>query len=347
MDDFPGDEIESGEESNDFVPAVVDFLKTYLLHPTSAFKKNVAKAFGHLMKIPNSHIDGQSAVNKALYDARVDLIKATGKKLAKSIEVDEDLAAIASNTYAGKILRQQLNSTKVLQHAADEIEKLPPIPEGKTEADKTVEDKTVEDISDDWLNAFESEAVNMSSEHMQMHFGKILAGEIQKPGSYSIRTVKLIAQLDNRAAILFRKLCSLACTLSVPGRIIDSRVIAIGDVAQSNGLVPYGLSFDDLNVLFEYGLIIGDYNSSMPYIDTVVRDGNKCGLPFRYMNIDYALVPKPGRTWQEQIHFKVSGVALSVAGRELLDIVETEENETYSKALTAFFDQRGFELTLV
>ncbi|MFZ6781001.1 DUF2806 domain-containing protein [Undibacterium sp. Ji83W] len=337
MDDFPGDEIESGEESNGFVPAVVDFLKTYLLHPTSALKKNVAKAFGQMLKIPNSHIDGQSAVNKAMYDARVDVIKATGKKLAKSIKIDEDLAAIATNTYAGKILRQQVNTTKILQHTADEIEKLPPIPENKT----------VEDISDDWLNAFEAEAVNMSSEHMQMHFGKILAGEIHKPGSYSIRTIKLMSQLDNRAAILFRKLCSLTCTMSIPERVIDSRVIAIGDSAQSNGLAAFGLSFNDLNILFEYGLIIGDYNSYMQYFETVASEGNGPKIPIRYMDINYALVSKTEITLQSLIDFKIYGVALSAAGKELLNIVETVENEEYSKVLTAYFDQRGFKLALV
>ena len=41
-------------------------------------------------------------------------------------------------------------------------------------------DQAIPDITDDWLNAFEQEAVNMSSEHMQKLFGKILAGEIRQ-----------------------------------------------------------------------------------------------------------------------------------------------------------------------
>ena len=110
-------------------------------------------------------------------------------------------------------------------------------------------------ISDDWLNAFETEAARMSSAQMQRLFGKILAGEIQRPSSFSIKTIKLMSQLDNQAAALFRQLCSLSVSIRIPNTqmIYDVRVASMGNAAL-NSLQQYGLTFDSLNVLQEYAL---------------------------------------------------------------------------------------------
>jgi hypothetical protein len=100
-------------------------------------------------------------------------------------------------------------------------------------------------ISDDLLNAFENEASQASSEQMQRLFGKILAGEIRRPGSFSIRTIKLLSQPDNSAALTFHRLCSLSASLRTADRIFDARVISMGSAA-ANSLQPFGLSFDIL-----------------------------------------------------------------------------------------------------
>jgi hypothetical protein len=102
-------------------------------------------------------------------------------------------------------------------------------------------------------------------------FGKILAGEIRRPASYSIKTIKIMAQLDNRAAALFRLLCSLSISYRFGNIVHDARVVSMGN-AGSNSLAPYGLSFDSLNILHEYGLIISDYNSWMDYQSAVAHE---------------------------------------------------------------------------
>lgn len=88
---------------------------------------------------------------------------------------------------------------------------------------------------------------------MQLLFGKILAGEIRRPTSYSIKTIKLTAQSDNIAAALFKLLCSLSISLRVPNNsnaIIDALVVSMGN-AGPNSLQAYGLGFDALNILQE------------------------------------------------------------------------------------------------
>ncbi|MGV2292262.1 DUF2806 domain-containing protein [Trinickia sp. YCB016] len=337
MDDLPDSEIEPVSDADDGILAtIVDAIGTHFGKMPAMVTKNVAKAFNHLMKLPNAYIDGWAAEVKATSEARVLVIKATGKTLAKSIEVDRSLAAVATATHASRILRQQINAAKVLQQTAQEIK----------HEDAAAIASEPEEISEDWLNAFEREAVDMSSEHMQRLFGKILAGEIKRPKSYSIRTVKLMAQLDNRAAELFQILCSLACTLQTGSYILDCRVLTLGQDAAQNGLKKFGLGFSELNILFEYGLIISDFGSQMMYGSTFVQN-NTVAIPFRYMSRHFGLLPKGVLTSAQMTNFRVSGVQLSQAGKELLGIVEVTENLQYTADLTKHFDSLGYTMVPV
>jgi hypothetical protein len=214
MEDLPDSEITpASEEEGGSLAVIIDAVGTYLGNIPAALKKNVAKAFNHLMKIPNAYLDGLAAEVKATSEARVAITKATGKALAKAVEVDRSLAAVATATHASRILRQQINAAKVLEQAAEELQR---------DSAAASPDQPTE-ITEDWLNAFEREAVDMSSDHMRKLFGKILAGEIRRPKSYSIRTVKLMAQLDNRAAELFRKGTSEQLAIASPQKACWSR----------------------------------------------------------------------------------------------------------------------------
>src|SRR5690606_27257592 len=118
------------------------------------------------------------------------------------------------------------------------------------------------EISDDWLNTFEKEASQKSTADMQLMFAKVLAGEIRRPETFSIKSVKLLGEMDAATAKLFVRLCSLSVALvikSSPGEhIVDVRVASLSGNAAANSLQKYGLGFGQLNVLQEYGLIIPD-----------------------------------------------------------------------------------------
>ena len=92
---------------------------------------------------------------------------------------------------------------------------------------------------------------------MQAYFGKVLAGEITKPGSYSRRTVKILGSLDQNTANHFLRLCSISMKLQ---HIV---VPSLGGDARNNVLKEYGLDFATLNLLNEHGLVISVYNSQL------------------------------------------------------------------------------------
>lgn len=307
-------------------------------------RKNATRAFTRLctaaVEYPAALMENAIAERRAESNARVKLIETSATQIAEQMNTDPEFARLASTKFAHKILRERVNIDRISQIAAEQL---------KSDAVdvKSAEAGEAPPISEDWLNAFEDEAAKMSSEKMQGLFGKILAGEIRAPASYSIKTVKLMAQLDNNAATLFQRLCSLSISLRIPfspsGNALDARVVSMGS-ASSNSLLVYGLPFSALNILHEYGLIISDYNSYMPYNKSVLKNG-PVFLPFIYENKLWAFVANTET--QTDPDFKVNGVALSTAGKELLSIVDIVPDEKYKAALIDFFNKQGKEMVLL
>jgi hypothetical protein len=303
-------------------------------------RENAIKAFGRLctaaVEYPVSLIETAIEERRAESRARVKLIDTSADQIAKQMQTNQTYARAAASKFAQKIIRERVNIDQISQLAADDLKSEPHAAGNEAESPS---------ISDDWLNAFENEASQMSSQQMQLLFGKILAGEIRKPASYSIKAVKLMAQLDNRAASLFRLLCSLSVSLRLPNfnLVLDARVVSMGNAGQ-NSLQSYGLGFDALNILQEYGLIIADYNSMMDY-KTSVAHGGRVIIPILYQNMPYGLIPKTATPQPRALN--ISGVALSQVGKELLSIVDIVPNETYTSALQTFFDGQGMTLTQI
>jgi hypothetical protein len=178
---------------------------------------------------------------------------------------------------------------------------------------------------------------------MQLLFGRILAGEIQRPSSFSIKTVKLLGELDSGAANLFRHFCSLCVSLKAGNLYyLDARVPSLGGNAASNALQSYGLGFGQLNVLHEYGLIIPEYNSYYDYRMCIANENNSVGLAFLHQNCDYGLVPSAERPKNQEM--RLLGVALSNSGTELLRIVNIEPSGNYTTALIEYFATQNLQM---
>ena len=220
------------------------------------------------------------------------------------MNVEPEYAHSAVKKYGQKILREQINLDKTCEVAANQIKH--DVSDSKKEIEESKEPSS---INDDWLNNFEKEASLKSTEEMQLLFGRILAGEIQKPSSFSIKTVKLLASLDNNTATLFQRFCSMCVALKLSNEILDARVISLGGNASSNSLKDYGLSFDQLNLLHEYGLIIPDYNSWFDYRMCIANENQQVALGFIYENRDWGFIPINNRPKDQELRFH--GVAIA------------------------------------
>jgi hypothetical protein len=336
---------ESGAEDSEGAGSVLSVLQDtvgdLVTGVPAPIRKNALKAFSRLctaaVEYPVALIENAIAEKQAESQSRVKLINASADQIARQMQTDPEYARAAAKKFAQKIIRERVNVDQIVGFAAAELKSTAGGSPNKEEPESAP-------LDDDWLNVFENEGAQLSSEQMQRMFGKILAGEIQRPTSYSIKAIKIIAQLDQRAAALFNRLCSLSISIRLPNKtVMDARVVSFGNAGQ-NSLMPHGLGFDALNALQEHGLIISDYNSYSDY-QAAVAYQNTVVLPFVYQSNSYAFFPKIPLT--ERQEFRVVGVALSRAGRELLSIVDIQPDEGYKSALIKFFEQQGMTVTTV
>ena len=198
-----------------------------------------------------------------------------------------------------------------------------------SKADSTVDWSKVDldQFSPEFRRRWISEASNVSDETLQDLWARLLAGELESPGSVSNDTMSIARDMTKERAEEFQKLCSAAlCDFG------GSPLIVVGCGSPgSNSLKPYGLSYEVLTRLVHHRLIVGDMNS---YIELEV-DSSQVRL-FRHQEATW-LVNWPANT---QLH-RISGILFTPAGKELFAVVQKVPNPEYTEAMLKDLGQSG------
>ncbi|MGE0093844.1 MAG: DUF2806 domain-containing protein [Alphaproteobacteria bacterium] len=116
------------------------------------------------------------------------------------------------------------------------------------EAEKVASDTPDEQVSDepidpDWFSRWRSGAEDVSAEKMQQLWARVLAGEVRSPGSYSLRTLQFLSNLNQRDAQLIERIA--------PFRI-DNAILRDDEILKNKGI-----QFSDLLLLDDLGVIQG------------------------------------------------------------------------------------------
>lgn len=130
--------------------------------------------------------------------------------------------------------KKQSNIENVTSFAADELKDEPPIKD--------------EPIDEDWTTRFFRIVEDISNEEMQALWGKILAGEIKQPKTYSLRTLELLRNLSKKEANTFLKVANYAVKSGSSNLLFkgkDEKVLS----------EKYNIHYGDIALLVEIGLI--------------------------------------------------------------------------------------------
>lgn len=140
----------------------------------------------------------------------------------------------------------------------------------------TKETANVTDVDDEWLEHFQDHAEKVSDESMQVIWGKILSGEINKPGTYSKRLLDVLSKMSTNEAKAFRKVCDYSVTINF-GNEIDAPFNPIpvlvkddGKGSFNNGSVP----IESLGILDSIGLVDSSLMFNMKFAPSF-------SIPFR------------------------------------------------------------------
>jgi len=199
-------------------------------------------------------------------------------------------------------------------------------------------------IDDDWLAFFKGKVDQLGTEEAKLLFGKVLAGEIKQPGSFSKRSIGILAEMDPVVGKLFDSLCNISTVISKQHvRVVT---LGVGDVGE-NSLEEFGLPFEALNHLIDAGLIFSEYDTfvGMP----LAAKGQPFELGGTYYRLDVAEAKETEPHAVEKrtaALAAVPGVTLSATGRELRAIVAKKTVHAYVEKLAKGFAERGFDLRI-
>lgn len=129
-----------------------------------------------------------------------------------------------------------------------------------------------QEMENDWVSNFFDKSRIVSDTQMQELWSKVLAGEANKPGTFSKKTVNLLSDLDKSDAELFSKLCGFSWVVAGPTPLVFDENAEI--------YVRNGIKFTDLTHLESIGLV--NFNSLSGFRHT--------NIPNKFV-VSYAGVP--------------------------------------------------------
>ena len=182
------------------------------------------------------------------------------------------------------------------------------------------------------------EASNVSDETLQDLWARLLAGELESPGSVSNDTMSIARDLTKECAEEFQVLCSAA--LCYP----DGRpmiVVGCGNPG-TDSLRPYGLSFEVLAGLAHHRLIIGD----MSTYHNLPLGPSRPFIPAQHQELTLTLHRSDAEIRNGATH-RIRGLLLTPAGKELFAVVEKTPAPEYRAAMLISLEQEGWTVTQV
>ena len=153
--------------------------------PADTLVNKIANAFGR-------HFDPSQRIRMAEAEAQADRILRVS-----ATETDVEVAELrqrAATRFANEEMTKQLNMEGIIERSIPHLN----------------DDANPEEMENDWIMNFFDKGRMVSDDDMQELWARILAGEANNSGSFSRRTVNLVADLDKRDADLFKNLCGFA-----------------------------------------------------------------------------------------------------------------------------------------
>ena len=152
---------------------------------------------GSLFDMPAAFFEGVSR-KKRLSDAIGERLRVAQARVAEQqVQEMPELGAVLIKDVLVDRARKQMNAAGVAVEAIDAMKALPP---SEISGEAETADIQPDNIDEDWMNQFVRYAEDASSDRLQQVWGRVLAGEVRKPGSFSRHTLRFIAELDKETA---------------------------------------------------------------------------------------------------------------------------------------------------
>ncbi len=197
-------------------------------------------------------------------------------------------------------------------------------------AEQLTQEETVseEPVEEDWINRFFNIAEDISNEEMQQLWGRILAGEVKKPKSYSLRTLELLKNLSKHEAETFMKFASLAINSNGTSFILNFKNEKLLEE-------EYGLNFNDRLLLEELGFLTAN---DLQF--RILATQEKQSQLYFVLGKSLVLLEKPSNQPEQQLQVLV----FTKIGQELIKLVNATPKMEYIKLLASKLRKEGHSI---
>lgn len=212
-------------------------------------------------------------------------------------------------------IRREANVTRALLHAEQVLE---------ADAQSPPEEK----VNDDWLFRWRDSASQVSGEELQNLWGRVLAGEVKSPGSYSLRTLEFLKNISQQEAEEIAKLSQF---------VIGGNLIYRG---ANEDLQEFGITFDFLLRMQNLGVISGVESLGMT---TTWKSLDPSKFMQSLISNSMVLVVSaedPGHTISAPTYI------LTAIGAQVLSLGTFDTNVEYLKKVAEHFKTQGASVKL-
>lgn len=199
--------------------------------PVLTRKNADAKAY-EIKAVAEAIAESQKLLGPVKYDGGEIIIESDqNQNIAELPDTDFDRRVISRMAY--QEAKRQENIVSITQYAAEDFD--------------ANEEMVSERPESNWTARFFRIAEDISTEEMQALWGKMLAGEVKRPGSYSLRTLDVLKNISQKEAETFVRVARLA--------FYSGDKVFVPNPDQEKYLKEnFDISFLDLLLLREIGL---------------------------------------------------------------------------------------------
>jgi uncharacterized repeat protein (TIGR03899 family) len=234
--------------------------------------------------------------------------RAKSKALAEGKEIDVESLERIQNRILYQELKRQKNIDFVSCIAANQLEQ--------------ENDVSNEPVNEDWSTRFFEIVKDISNEEMQILWGRILAGEVKQPKSYSLRTLELLKNLSKDEAEIFTKFANLRV-------VSESKNFIYNDDNGKFLKQEFGIQFVDRLLLTELGLISSENNLRL----SLIPNGDKQIPVFFIYGNKVISIQRMENTPEQSIQV----LMFTKAGIELSKLINQEINIKYIEEICSRF----------
>lgn len=235
------------------------------------------------------------------------------RRIEPTLDLSE-LATTVSNRDFSDSIRKEVNVAKSLLIAEDILS-------------QDQQEPSEQPVEDDWIFSWRENAGRVSSSELQDLWGRILAGEIKQPGSYSMRTLEFLKGLSKSEAELISKAAKF---------VIADKIYRKKD----DFLKKEGLHFSQLLFLQDIGVLSGVEGVGL----NTIYNSFESGKYFRPLVASNKIMliehEDPNKTVKAEVYL------LTQVGIEVLKLASFQVDNEYLRSVAEDYVRKGLKVKL-